>query len=163
MYTLRAKSRQLVLGFIAALVLALSASPAYALFDKTRFVADLGLGFFAFHHWILKPYQEGKFAAGSPGRVGAIAKGALAALFVLREVRAAEKIAHTSKDPLLQKLDASLAGLSGSFTSLGQKFKAGQVDENAISSVNDSTTSLSTSAASGGLAIKDLPVKVPGL
>jgi hypothetical protein len=32
-----------------------AASPSSAFLDKTRFVAHLGVAYFAFHHWVLLP------------------------------------------------------------------------------------------------------------
>jgi hypothetical protein len=50
---------------IAALTLALVAGlakPSSALFDKTRFVAHLGVAYFCVHHRVVKPLQDGAFA-----------------------------------------------------------------------------------------------------
>lgn len=43
-----------------ALVLAMLAGavrPAPAFLDKTRFLAHLGIAYFVFHHWVMKPYS----------------------------------------------------------------------------------------------------------
>ena len=48
--------KKLVLAgaFVIALVAA-AISPSYAFLDKTRFAAHLGVAYFCFHHWVLKP------------------------------------------------------------------------------------------------------------
>lgn len=138
-------------------------STSFAILDKTRFVVDLGMGFFAFHHWVLKPYQQGKFAAGAPGRVGSMVKGGLALLFAVHEVKAAEHIAATSKDPLLQKLDAGLNKLTGSFASAGQALKGGQLDTSQIDQLTQITGDVANTAAASGTVIKDVPTAIPGL
>ena len=71
-----AKSKRFVLiaAFIGA-VLAGSVTPSFAFLDKTRFVAHLGIAYFCFHHWVLKPYQQGAFAGGAPHRISTIIKG----------------------------------------------------------------------------------------
>ena len=96
---------------LAAAMVAGAFAPASAFLDKTRFVAHLGVAYFCFHHWVLKPYREDAFAAGAPHRTAAIIKGGAALLFAVHEVRVAQKIAEKIKDPLLQKLDAVMAGL----------------------------------------------------
>jgi len=98
----------------AALTLALFASfarPSYALLDKTRFAAHLGVAYFCFHHWVLKPIQAGEFSKGAPHRVSTIVKGGAALLFAVHEVKVAERIAHKSNSPLLHSLDGKLVGL----------------------------------------------------
>lgn len=51
-------------------------------FAKTRFVADVGLIAGSFHHWIWKPYKQGKFKSGADGRIKAILKAGATALFI---------------------------------------------------------------------------------
>src|SRR5580704_13255761 len=86
--------------------------PAYALFDKTRFVAHMGAAFFAFHHWVWKPYKNGEFASGAPHRTKALLKGGAALLFAVHEVKVSEDIAHKSDSPLLHKLVAPIDAMS---------------------------------------------------
>ncbi len=150
--------------FVGALTLALFAgalAPAYAFLDKTRFVAHLGVAYFCFHHWVLKPYQEGDFASGAPHRVSSIIKGGVALLFAVHEVKVAQKIAATSNDPLLKKLDSGmavgLAALTASFATLGQKFKSGNFSPGDVTSLNNATNSVSSEAAANGTTINDVP------
>lgn len=154
--------------FAAAGLLTLAAltgplSVSHAIFDKTRFAAHLGAGYFAFHHWVLTPYRTGHLASGAQGRTGSLVKGGLALLFAAHEVKVAENIAHKSNDPLLQKLDAGLSKLTGSFTSVGQSLKSGQLNTADIDRLNSDTSALSSTAAAAGQPIKDVPVSVPGL
>ena len=148
---------------LGASVIIVASSTSLALFDKTRVVAHVGAGFFAFHHWVIYPYQHGKFAANAAGKVGSYVKGGLALLFAAHEFKVAGNIAHKSKDPLLHKLDAGLQNLTGNFGKVGQNLKAGQFDPTALESLNNDATQLGNTAASGGLPIKDTPVPVPGL
>ncbi len=60
-------------------------------FAKTKFALHAGLAFGAFHRYLWKPYRAGTFGKGASGRVTAFVKGGLAALFVKREVRLAER------------------------------------------------------------------------
>jgi hypothetical protein len=149
----------------AALTVAIvtaSFTPSQAFLDKTRFVAHLGVAYFCFHHWVLKPYQEGAFAGGAPHRISSIVKGGVALLFAVHEVKVAEKIARTSKDPLLQKLDGGLTTLESNFASVGQKFKSGKFDPSDIAGLTGSAGDVKTQAGSEGVTIKDVPVAAPG-
>ena len=137
-------------------------TPASAFLDKTRFLAHVGVAYFVFHHWVMNPYKQGAFAQGAPHRTAALVKGGVALLFAVHEVRVAEKIAHNSKDPLLQKLDAGVAGLTTAFASVGQKMKGGQFNPSDVDNLTNQTQSVSNDAAQNGAQIKDVPVAVPG-
>jgi hypothetical protein len=161
--TIAPKRNRFVLG--AALVAALLAgsfAPSYAFLDKTRFVAHLGIAYFAFHHFVWKPYKDGSFESGAPHRVSTIVKGGIALLFAVHEVKVADKIAKTSSDPLLQKLDAGLTGLTTQFGTIGAKLKSGNFDPKDIEGLNTATNGVSTAAAADGATIKDVPVAIPG-
>src|SRR5579872_2519868 len=59
------------LAVVLALVVTFSTSflrPSQALFDKTRFATDLGVAFYAFHHWVFAPYRQGAFSSGASHR-----------------------------------------------------------------------------------------------
>jgi hypothetical protein len=149
-----------------ALVLTMAAAPtntALALFDKTRFVLHLGAAYFAFHQWDLKPYQDGRFAAGAPGRTANLVKGGLALAFAAHEVVVARKVAANSNSPLLKKLDGGLNTLSAEMSSLGNRLKGGKLNPADLQTLNTDTLKFSTDAAAAGQKIKDVPVAIPGL
>ena len=137
-------------------------SPAGAFLDKTRFVAHLGVAYFCFHHWVLRPYQQGSFSNGAPHRISTMIKGGAALLFAVHEVKVADKIAKNSPDPLLQKLDGGLVALTTQFSTIGSKLKSGSFDPKDIDVLNTSTSNVSTQAAADNATIKDVPVAVPG-
>jgi hypothetical protein len=145
----------------SALVLG-SLSPSNAFLDKTRFVAHLGIAYFCFHHWVLKPYEQGGFSAGAPHRLSTIVKAGIALLFAVHEVKVAKKIADKSNDPLLRKLDGGLATLMTSFGAIGQKLKSGTFDPKDVNILSTLTTAVGAEAASHGAPIKDVPVAIPG-
>ncbi|MDP9017888.1 MAG: hypothetical protein M3N19_06185 [Candidatus Eremiobacteraeota bacterium] len=156
------KPKALIIGALIIAMFAGSLAPSSAFLDKTRFVAHLGVAYFAFHHWVWNPYKEGKFTNGADHRTSSIVKGGVALLFAYHEVKVAERIAQKSHDPLLQKLDGALGGLTGSFASVGSKLKSGHFDPKDIEALNGSTNSISSAAAAGGVNIKDIPVAIPG-
>jgi len=155
------KTLAFALAFAAALI-AGTFTPSYAFLDKTRFVAHLGVAYFAFHHWVWKPYKDGDFNSGAQHRVSTIVKGGVALLFAVHEVKVADKIAQTSNDPLLKKLDGGLSALEANFGSIGAKLKSGQFDPKDIEGLNTSANGVSTAAAADGAVIKDVPVTIPG-
>lgn len=138
-------------------------APASAFLDKTRFALHLGVAYFCFHHWVMKPYEQGAFASGAPHRTAALIKGGAALLFAVHEVHVAERIAAKSKDPLLQKLDRGVASLESSFASVGSRLKSGQFNPSDVSSLSTQTGQVSSDAAAGGTTIKDVPTTVPGM
>lgn len=138
-------------------------TPANAILDKTRFVGDLGIAYYCFHHWVSKPYKAGAFAAGAPHKTGSIIKAGAALLFALNRVKAANKIAHTSKDPLLQKFAGGLDNMIATIGSMGNKFKSGKMEAGDTASLDNVFGSFNQNATSRGLQIKDQPVAVPGL
>ena len=150
----------------ATMLLTLTATPlstSHAILDKTRFVAHLGVAYYAFHHWDLQPYKAGKFTAGAAGRTAAMVKGGLALAFAAHEISVAKKIADKSHDPLLMKLDASLGGLSSKMSSIGSGLKSGNLNPADIQSLENDTNTLSGSAAASGQQIKDIAAPIPGL
>ncbi len=149
----------------AVLAIALIAgafTPACAFLDKTRFLAHIGVAYFVFHHWVMNPYRQGAFVEGAPHRTAAIVKGGVAMLFAVHELHVSEKIAQKSKDPLLQKLDAGVAGLENSFASVGQRMKSGAFNGQDVNALSTQTSTVGSQAAAGGAPIKDVAVPVPG-
>ena len=48
------------------------------IFEKTRFVVDVGLAVGALRQWVYKPFRAGAFASGANGRTKAFVKAGLA-------------------------------------------------------------------------------------
>jgi hypothetical protein len=139
-------------------VLVCSARPSNALLDKTRFAAHLGVAYFCFHHWGLKPMQQGDFTNGAPHRVASIVKGGAALLFAVHEVKVSERIARKSNSPLLHSLDGKLVGLVASFAAVGTALKAGHFAPDDVKGLTTSTSDVSADAAAAGQPIKDVPI-----
>ena len=147
---------------MAAVLIAGLAQPSQALLDKTRFVAHLGIAYFCFHHWVSNPYREGKFVAGAPHRTASIVKAGGALLFAVHELKVSNKIAHLSRDPLLQKLSGSVDNMTNSFDSIGHKFHSGKFGSGDIDSLNGAVNGMDTSARASKINVKDVPVAIPG-
>lgn len=138
-------------------------TPSHAVLDKTRFVADLGIAYYCYHHWVSTPYKTGAFAPGAPHKTKAVIKAGAALLFALNRVKAANKIAQTSKDPILHKLAGGLDSMIASVGSLGQKFKGGKMDPTDLSSLDSTFGAVTSRTSANGLEIKDKAVAIPGL
>ena len=72
-------------------------------FAKTKFVLHSGLAFGAFHRYIYKPFKEGKFRSGAPGRRRTFVKAGLAGAFAYHELRVAAQgragVGHPGRAP----------------------------------------------------------------
>lgn len=137
--------------------------PSQAFLDKTRFVTDLGVAFFAFHHWVWNPYKAGSFKASEPHHIKAMVKGGMALLFVVNRVKAADHLAHVSKSPTLHKLAGLIDKLQSGLESEGRSLKAHKFDAASIGALGTSVTALHSEALKGGFNIKDIPIHIPGL
>ncbi|MEV5576680.1 hypothetical protein AB0L06_42205 [Spirillospora sp. NPDC052269] len=129
-------------------------SQATKKFAKTRFVADAGLAFGAFHRWIYKPWQAGNFKSGAQGQKKAIVKGAAAGAFALTRLNAARKLVDA--DPTLcSKLKQPLESLKNNMTGLTDKLKSGNADPSQIGSAGGAVENFRKQAAENGATIKD--------
>jgi hypothetical protein len=133
-----------------------------AIFDKTRFLAHAGVGFYAFHHFVWARYKNGGFSASDPHRKSNIVKAALALLFAYHEFKVAYGIASKSNSKTLHALIAPLSQLGVAVNTVATKLKGGQYSDADIQSLNDNINSFGKASASDGYTIKDRAVPVPG-
>lgn len=123
-----------------------------ASFDKTRFVAHLAAGYFAFHHFVWKPFKDGKLHGF---HVLTYAKAALALLFAYHEVKKSYDIAKTSKSKTLQALLVPMNKLADGFNSLSSKVKSHHFSSSDMNGVNSMANGFQSQAGSAGFPIKD--------
>lgn len=90
---------------------------------KTRFLLHAGLGFGAFHRYILKPLQNGGFSAGASSRTKTFLKAAVAGAFIVRELLQMDKFANANKT--LCKIVPNIDGVSTALSGLIAKLKGG--------------------------------------
>jgi hypothetical protein len=135
-----------------------------ALFDKTRFLAHVGLAYFAFHHWIYNPYKAHAFAKGASGRTKAIVKAGIAALFAVHELKVAYGIANGSSSATLHALVSPINKFMAALQAAGNKFKSNpsSYSDATVNSLTSDAGALSSSASKGGASIKDIPIAIPG-
>jgi hypothetical protein len=121
-------------------------------FAKTKFVLHSGLAFGVFHRYLYKPYKAGTFAKGADGRITAIVKGGLAALFVKREIRLASE--DVKANPTLCKaIAAPLAKIGNGVKDAFDKLKGG--DPSGIEDANSAITNIESTSGKDGVAITE--------
>jgi len=136
-----------------------SQPPKKVHFAKTKFVLHAGLAFGAFHRYIYKPFRAGSFSRPLSHKK-ALLKAAVAALFVVHEVKKARETAQSS--PLLTKLFSPLAALENKVTGLRSSFRGGRANPAQIDSANSDITSIGQKSVSSGAPVRDLPTPALG-
>ncbi|MDQ6775480.1 MAG: hypothetical protein M3071_04480 [Actinomycetota bacterium] len=127
-------------------------------FAKTKFLLHAGLAFGAFHHYIYEPLKAGAFAHPLSHKL-ALAKAALAAAFVIHELKIARMDAQAS--PLLSKLFSPLTAVAGSLVAVGASLKSDIANSSAIQSVNGAIDGIKSTASSAGAAITETTPPLP--
>ncbi len=122
-------------------------------FAKTKFILHAGIAFGAFHRYIYKPYREGAFKPGAPGRTKALAKAAAAGATVALEIRNARKAA--AEDPTLCKLVPSLDSLSGLVGSVAPGLGGGTFNPTQLLDLNSKIEQFKSNSGSSGVPIPE--------
>jgi hypothetical protein len=120
-------------------------------FAKTKFVLHAGLAFGAFHHFIYKPYKDGKLS-GFTHKL-ALLKAGLAGLFAYHEVKLA--LVDAKSSPLLSKLLSPLTALSDKLQALGTQLKGGSIDQAAIEGANTQVGVADAAARAAGQPVTE--------
>ena len=123
-----------------------------AAFDKTRFLAHLAAGYFAFHHFVWKPYKDGKLHGF---HLLTYAKAALALLFSYHEVKKSYDIAKTSNSKTLQLLLVPMNKLADGFNALSSKVKSRHFSDSDMNNVNSMANGFQGQATKSGFGFKD--------
>jgi hypothetical protein len=121
-------------------------------FANTKFVLHMGLAFGAFHRYIYEPLRAGALSHGAPHRLATLAKGALAAAFIVHELRIAREDALSSNQlrPLLVRVE----NLEHRIASLIPGLKHGSTA--GIGSAASATTAVGSQSSGLGLPIRDI-------
>jgi hypothetical protein len=132
----------------------------HVFFAKTKFVFHAGLALGVFHRYIYKPFKSGAFQSGQPGRLKAALKAAVAALFVVHELKLACKDANSSS--LLRPLLAPLNLAVGEFDKLTAALKNGSFSTKQIATAAGSVDAIGSKSSLLGLPIHDLTTGFSG-
>lgn len=121
-------------------------------FATTRFVADVGLAFGTFHHWIYKPYQAGELSKDAQGHTWKRIKAGGAALLTYHLIgNAVDNVKASSK--LCPIVGEPIAALSDQLSNLKSKILHG--DFGSIGGIAGSVTSLSSLLGKNGSPITE--------
>lgn len=132
-------------------------------FDKTKFVLHLGAAYFAFHHFVYKPYKAGAFHSGGHfTRFFRYVKAGLALLFAYHEIKTAYDLAKTSRSALLHALISPLQKLGDAMNGAASKLTKGQYSDSTVTSLTDKSNAFQSLAKSIGYGFIDHTVSVPG-
>ena len=124
-----------------------NAHPAFL--DKTRFVAHLGVAYFAFHHWVWNPYKAGAFKSGAKDRIKNMIKGGVALLVAVHEVSVARDIANKSSSKTLKLVVKPVNAVYALFGKVGNELKKGVLNVADLTNLNNLTGTISS--AVGGI------------
>jgi hypothetical protein len=118
----------------------------------TKFLLHTGLALGAFHHFIYKPFKAGDLRHPLLHKV-ALAKAALAGLFIYHELELAAEDARSSE--LLEALFSPLTRIAANLALLKSTFTAGRASKPRVEGVRSELESLQSAAASDGSAISE--------
>jgi hypothetical protein len=134
-----------------------------AAFDKTRFLLDMGLGAYAFYHFVYQRYLNGEFTSGKLTTLaGVYAKAAIALLFAYNRFEAAYKIASKSSSKTLKFLAGPLNRLNAHFNQEHQQLQHGHFSANDMVTLNNETQSFYNLSHANGYTITQIPSMIPG-
>lgn len=121
-------------------------------FPKTRFVADVGLAFGSFHHWIWEPYKAGKLQKGADHRIWSIAKAVGAAALTAHLLKNAEE--NVQADPkLCNAIGQPMAKLSDLVSNLSSKVRHG--DFGTLAGIAGSVANMTSLMSQNGSPVKE--------
>jgi hypothetical protein len=130
--------------------------------DKTRFLLYMGLGFYAFYHFVYQRYLNGEFTSGKlTALAGVYAKAAIALAFAYNRFEAAYKIATTSDDKVLTFLAGPLNKLNAHFKQEHDQLQHGHFSANDMVTLNNETQSFYNLSHANGYTITQIPSMIP--
>ncbi len=121
-------------------------------FAKTKFVFHVGLAFGAFHRYIYAPFKAGVFGKPASHKL-ALAKGALAGLFVYHELKVAAGDVKSSK--ILGTLFAPITLLAAKVKSLPAQLLGGKYSAADINATQAAATSISSASTAAGYPVTE--------
>ncbi len=138
------------------------AQPAFSFpkFDRTRFLADMGIAFWCIHHVYTK-YKTGYYASGEKDRTKHIIAAGVVLFIAYNRLQAAYKRANESNSKTLHALVSPINALLNKTNSTATALKGGAFNPTSVNDLNSTTSRVGSQANSGGYSVKDIPVGVP--
>ncbi len=138
------------------------AASRVAFLDAQRFLADMGLGYYAYDHYVLKRYNAGSFKPNAANRLFTLGKAGVALSFAYDRFRAAYRRTTSGHDQKLSKLAPSLNTLLYQTNVESRKLKAGAYSDADLQSYNKMINDFRQRSKGIGYDIIDIHVAIPG-
>lgn len=123
-------------------------------FAKTRFVSDLGGAAFLINRYIYRPYTQGAFTKGHPGRTVALIKAAATAGTVVHLLKNASLNAKANPT-LCRTIATPLANLTSTVSGLAGSLRGGAVDPGVLGGLGGAVSGLLSKATSAGVPVTE--------
>jgi hypothetical protein len=133
-----------------------------ALFDAQRFLADMGVGYYAYHHFVYKRYTAGSFKPNATNRLFSLGKAGTALAFAYDRFRRAYQRTTSGHDQQLTKLAPSLNALLRATNTEANKLKNGNYNDADFQSYNKMVESFQRQSKGVGYQIIDIRIGIPG-
>ncbi len=131
-----------------------------AFFDKTRFVADLGVAYFCLHH-VYKNYKKGLYAQGASGRLRHIIVAGAVLAIAYNRLHAAYTTANGSSSATLHKLVAPLNTVLATLRGQQANLAGGAFDTGSFQRMYSTADSFGKTATSNGYLYHDISIPLP--
>ncbi len=133
-----------------------------AFLDAQRFLGDMGLGYYAYDHYVLKRYNAGSFKPNAENRLFTLGKAGVALSFAYDRFRAAYRRTTSGHDQKLSKLAPSLNTLLYQTNVEARRLKAGSYSDADLRSYNKMINDFRQRSKGIGYDIIDIHVAIPG-
>lgn len=131
-----------------------------ALFDKTRFVVDLGVAYFCIHH-VYKTYRRGLYNRGARDRLRHIVVAGAVLALAYNRLHAAYTDASSSDSRTLRRLVSPLRALLGKIQGQKNDLVGGTFNPSSFRSMNGAADSFGGTTTHNGVFFHDISVPLP--
>jgi len=132
-----------------------------AFLDAPRFLGDMGWGYYAYHHYVLKRYNAGSFKPDAPNRLFSLGKAGTALSFAYDRFNAAYHRTTSTGNQRLHALAPSLNALLRATNTESNKLKKGEYSDADLRSYNKMIDDFRQKAKGIG-DIVDIRISIPG-
>lgn len=132
-----------------------------AFLDVPRFLGDMGLGYYAYHHYVYKRYTAGSFKPDAPNRLFSLGKAGTALSFAYDRFRAAYHRTTNTGNAKLRALAPALNKLLYQTNVVARKLKKGEYSDADLRAYNKMIDDFRTKSKGVG-DIVDIRISIPG-
>jgi len=132
-----------------------------AFLDVPRFLGDMGLGYYAYHHYVLKRYNAGSFKPDAANRLFSLGKAGTALSFAYDRFNGAYRRTTNTGNQRLHALAPSLNALLRATNTESNKLKKGEYSDADLRNYNKMIDDFRQKARGIG-DIVDIRISIPG-